>query len=84
LFCDEKGNRHNNSTVHSKTTHDLATQLTVAILELPYWRRFGGDSPSCENESTTLAPTVGLVLITDSVCIEFRASTQSKNILVSQ
>jgi hypothetical protein len=52
LFCDqEKRNRHNkfkkqkikkiNKNVHSRTTHDLATQLTVATLALPYWRRVG-------------------------------------------
>jgi hypothetical protein len=42
LFCDEeKRNRHNKFTVHSKTTHDLATQLTIATLALSYWRRVG-------------------------------------------
>jgi hypothetical protein len=39
-----KDSRHNNFAPHSKTInckHHLATQLTVAILALPYWRRMG-------------------------------------------
>jgi hypothetical protein len=39
------------STVHSKTIqfgHNLATQFTLAVIPLPYWRTAG---ESCENES---------------------------------
>jgi hypothetical protein len=49
--------------------HSLAIQLTLVIVEFPYWRKVGRDSLNSENESRALTYIASFTVIDLIICV---------------